>query len=306
MHRKSYLPIAAMCVFALGAMAEAHSGEKLKVVASFSILADFAAQVGGDRISVTPLVGPDSDAHVYEPTPRDVQKVAAADVIVVNGLGLEGWLNRLLEASGAKAPVTEASGGVSAIEASEHEDESDHDHGAQDPHAFQSIGNALIYVKNIAEALCKAAPSDCDEFKTNAAAYKAKLEELDKEVRDAVAKIPPDKRRIITSHDAFAYFAHEYGIGFLAPEGVSTDAEASAADVAKLIQQIRQQRASALFVENISDHRLIEQIGRETGLKVSGILFSDALSTEQGPAASYIEMMRHNMRTILGAINEGS
>lgn len=306
MHRKSYLPIAAMCVFTLGAMAEAHSGEKLKVVASFSILADFAAQVGGDRISVTPLVGPDSDAHVYEPTPRDVQKVAAADVIVVNGLGLEGWLNRLLEASGAKAPVTEASGGVSAIEASEHEDESDHDHGAQDPHAFQSIGNALIYVKNIAEALCKAAPSDCDEFKTNAAAYTAKLEELDKEVRDAVAKIPPDKRRIITSHDAFAYFAHEYGIGFLAPEGISTDAEASAADVAKLIQQIRQQRASALFVENISDHRLIEQIGRETGLKVSGVLFSDALSTKQGPAASYIEMMRHNMRTILGAINEGS
>jgi zinc/manganese transport system substrate-binding protein len=310
MQRKSYLPIAVMWVFALGAMAEAHSSEKLKVVASFSILADFAAQVGGERISVTSLVGADSDAHVYEPTPRDVRKVAAADVIVVNGLGLEGWLNRLLEASGAKAPVTEASAGVSAIESSEHEaeheDESEHDHGAQDPHAFQSIGNAMIYVKNIAGALCKAAPSDCDEFRTNAAAYTAKLDELDKEVRDAVAKIPPDKRRIITSHDAFAYFAHEYGIGFLAPEGVSTDAEASAADVAKLIQQIRLQRASALFVENISDHRLIEQIGRETGLKVSGVLFSDALSTERGPAASYTEMMRHNMRTILSAINEGS
>jgi zinc/manganese transport system substrate-binding protein len=299
-----------MCVFALGGLGRAQTGEKLKVVASFSILADFAAQVGGDRISMTSLVGADSDAHVYEPTPRDVQKVAAADVIVVNGLGLEGWLNRLLEASGAKAPVTEASAGVSAIESAEqeaeHEDESDHDHGAQDPHAFQSISNAMSYVKNIAAALCKAAPSDCDEFKSNAAVYSGKLEALDKEVRGAVAKIPADKRRIITSHDAFAYFAHEYGISFLAPEGVSTDAEASAADVAKLIEQIKQQRASALFVENISDHRLIEQIGRETGLKVSGVLYSDALSTEKGPAASYTDMMRHNLRTILSAINEGS
>lgn len=306
MYRKLYLLIALLLVSVLSTRTLADASEKLEVVASFSILADFIEEIGGDRVSVTSLVGADSDAHVYEPTPRDVQKVTAAGVIVVNGLGLEGWLNRLLEASGAKAPVTEASAGVAAIEPTEHEEESDHELDAQDPHAFQSISNAMVYVKNITEALCKAAPGDCDVFKTNSAGYTAKLRALDEEVRRAVEKIPADRRRIITSHDAFGYFADEYGISFLAPEGVSTDAEASAADVAKLIQQIREQRASALFVENISDKRLIEQIARETGLKVSGVLFSDALSTEPGPAATYIDLMRHNVRTILSAINEGS
>jgi zinc/manganese transport system substrate-binding protein len=300
---------------ALAAEGFAEESEKLKVVASFSILADFAEEVGGDRVAVTSLVGPDSDAHVYEPTPKDVKEVAAAGVIVVNGLGLEGWLNRLLEASGAKAPVTVASAGVAAMESAEddepdHEEagheEEEHAHGAKDPHAFQSIGNAKLYVKNITEALCVAASRDCPGFRANAERYTARLEALENETRQAIAKIPADRRRVITSHDAFGYFAHDYGIRFLAPEGVSTDSEASAADVAKLIQQIKEQKASALFVENISDKRLIEQIARETGLKVSGTLFSDALSLEGGPAPSYVEMMRHNVRTILAAINEGS
>jgi zinc/manganese transport system substrate-binding protein len=311
----------AFLIAATSPAAQAETAKKLEVVASFSILADFVEEIGGNRVSVTSLVGPDSDAHVYEPTPKDVQKVALANVIVVNGLGLEGWLNRLLEASGAKAPVIEASAGVEAIEGEHHEEEhhegehqeedhqageSDHEHGVQDPHAFQSIRNAMIYVKNIAQGLCKAAPDDCEAFKANAATYSAQLEGLDQEVRTAIGRIPPGKRRIITSHDAFGYFAHDYGISFLAPEGISTDAEASAADVAKLIQQIREQKASALFVENISDKRLIEQIARETGFKVSGVLFSDALSAETGPAPSYIGMMRHNVRTILGAIDHSS
>jgi zinc/manganese transport system substrate-binding protein len=292
--------------------AQAETAKKLNVVASFSILADFAEEIGGNRVLVTSLVGPDSDAHVYEPTPKDVQKVAQANVIVVNGLGLEGWLNRLLEASGAKASVIKASAGVEAIEEERHGEEqrqagkSDHEHGVQDPHAFQSIRNAMIYVRNIAEALCRAAPADCEAFKANAAVYSAKLRELDQGVRAAIDRIPAGKRRIITSHDAFGYFAHDYGISFLAPEGISTDAEASAADVAKLIQQIREQKASALFVENISDKRLIEQIARETGLRLSGVLFSDALSAATGPAPSYIDMMRHNVRTILGAIDHSS
>jgi zinc/manganese transport system substrate-binding protein len=284
----------------------AASNEKLEVVASFSIVADFVREIGGDQVSVTPLVGPDSDAHVYEPTPADVKKVTAAGVIVVNGLGLEGWLNRLLEASGARAPVVEASADITALPSGEQEGSDDHDHGALDPHAFQSISNAMIYVGNIAVALCRAAPKDCAAFKANAQAYTAKLRALDEEVTTSVEKVPADKRRIITSHDAFGYFAHAYGIDFLAPEGVSTDAEASAADVAKLIQQIRRQKASALFVENISDTRLIEQIARETGLKVSGVLYSDALSGKRGPAPSYIDMMRHNVRTITAAINQGS
>jgi zinc/manganese transport system substrate-binding protein len=280
------------------------AAEKLKVVASFSILGDFVENVGKDNVSVTTLVGPNGDAHVYEPTPTDVKEVSEAQVIITNGLGLEGWILRLLEASGTKAQITEASKGVvprtfTAEEAGEGE-------GVVDPHAFQSIGNAKIYVDNIAKGLCAADASDCKAFQDNAVDYIAKLDSLENEVKASIGKIPAEKRRVITSHDAFGYFAHEYGLTFLAPEGVSTEAEASAADVAKIVQQIREQKASALFVENISDPRLIEQIARETGLKVSGELYSDALSAKDGPAATYMDMMRHNVSTIVSAIHQGS
>jgi zinc/manganese transport system substrate-binding protein len=306
------LPLVTGFCLGLAALGTQAQAEKLKVVASFSILADFARQVGGDEVSVTSLVGPNGDSHVYEPTPKDVQKVAEARVIVVNGLGLEGWLNRLLEASGSQALVVTASKGVAPIGPGEqdhdhaHEGEPEEGHGAVDPHAFQDVGHAIIYVGNIGQAFCKAAAEACPAFQRNADDYVARLAALDRDVRAAVTRIPADKRRIISSHDAFGYFAHAYGVSFLAPEGVSTDAEASAADVAKLIEQIRQEKASALFVENISDRRLIEQIGRETGLKVSGVLFSDALSPPEGPASTYVDMMRHNVRTILEAITAGS
>lgn len=287
--------------------ATAACANELKVVASFSVVADFARRVGGERVAVETLVGPDSDAHVYEPTPKDVQRMAAAEVIIINGLGLEGWLGRLLEASGAKALVTEASAGVAAIEETQDDHQGQEDeHGPRDPHAFQSIANAIIYVRNITAAFCRAAPQDCPAFTANAAGYILELEALDREVREAIARVAPERRRIITSHDAFGYFAKDYGISFLAPEGVSTESEASAADVARLIEQIKAQKASALFVENISDKRLIEQIARETGLRLSGVLFSDALSKEDGPAPTYIDMMRHNVETIVSAINEAS
>jgi zinc/manganese transport system substrate-binding protein len=305
MRRWTYLVSGYLVICILGWAGPTAAAEKLKVVASFSILADFVAQVGGDRVSVTSLVGPDSDAHVYEPTPGDVRKVAEAKAIIVNGLGLEGWLPRLLEASGVKSEVIEASSGVRPLTADDDEDDYHHEHG-HDPHAFQNIRSATIYIKNIAHGLCRSAPGECDQFQANAATYAGKLWQLDKEIRAAIERIPREKRSIITSHDAFGYFGHAYGLRFLAPEGVSTEAEASAEDVAKLIQQIRQQKASALFVENISDKRLIEQIGRETGLKIAGALFSDALSKKDGPAATYIDMMRHNVHTILTAINEGS
>jgi zinc/manganese transport system substrate-binding protein len=289
----------------------ANAEDKLDVVASFSILADFAQEVGGDRVAVTSLVGPDGDAHAYEPTPRDVQKVARARLVIVNGLGLEGWLNRLLEASGSKALVVEASAGVSALPAQDHahgseETEDDDHHGAVDPHAFQDVRNAITYVGNITQTLCTAAESECAFYQSNAKRYIERLKALDGEVRAAIGKIPPERRRVISSHDAFGYFAHAYGVRFLAPEGVSTDSEASAAEVARLIDQIKAEKASALFVENISDKRLIEQIARETGLEVSGVLFSDALSAKNGPAGTYIDMMRHNVQTLAGAIREGS
>jgi zinc/manganese transport system substrate-binding protein len=280
------------------------TAEKLKVVASFSILGDFVENVGKEHVSVTSLVGPNGDAHVYEPTPRDLKKVSEAGVIITNGLGLEGWILRLLEASGTKAQIKEASKGV--VPRTFTAEETAEGQGVIDPHAFQSISNAKIYVNNIATALCAADESDCKAFKDNAAVYITKLDSLENEVKASLNKIPAEKRRVITSHDAFGYFAHEYGLTFLAPEGVSTDAEASAADVAKIVQQIREQKASALFVENISDPRLIEQIARETNLEVSGELYSDALSAKDGPAATYIDMMRHNVRTIVSAIHEGS
>jgi zinc/manganese transport system substrate-binding protein len=280
------------------------SAEKLKVVASFSILGDFVQNVGKDHVSVTTLVGPNGDAHVYEPTPTDLKKVSEARVVITNGLGLEGWIMRLIEASGTKAQITEASKGV--VPRTFTAEEAGEGQGVVDPHAFQSVSNAKIYVDNIASGLCAADESNCNAFKANAADYSAKLDSLEKEVKASIGKIPVEKRRVITSHDAFGYFAHQYGLTFLAPEGVSTEAEASAADVAKIVQQIRQQKASALFVENISDPRLIEQIARETGLKVSGELYSDALSAKDGPASTYIDLIRHNVRTIVSAIHEGS
>lgn len=300
---RTILARALLAATALAALPAAAMAEPLKVVATFSIIGDMARQVGGDRIDLTVLVGPNGDAHVYEPKPQDAARIGAAEVVLANGLKFEGFINRVVEASGTKAPVVELTKGVTPIEAGadEHGHEAD-DHGAFDPHAFQSVPNAIIYVANIADAFCAADAVGCDSYKANAAAYTETLKALDTELRAAVAAIPQGKRTIITSHDAFGYFAKEYGITFLAPEGISTDAEASAADVAKLIDQVREDSASAVFVENVSNPRLIEQIAKETGLKVGGALYSDALSAADGPAATYVDLMRYNIRTIAGAI----
>ncbi len=309
-----FAAIPGMLVFALTALPAA--AEPLKVVASFSIIGDFAKNVGGDRIALTTLVGPDGDAHVYEPRPADAVAMAGADIVLVNGLHFEGFLQRLVEASATRAAVVELTKGVETLASGggEHEGDGhdghatgadhdhDHGHGAIDPHAFQSIANAKIYVKNIADAFCAADAAGCDAYEANAAAYTEKLASLEAEIKAAVAAIPADKRTIITSHDAFGYFGHEYGVTFLAPEGVSTEAEASAADVAKLIGQVRHDKASAIFVENVTNQRLIEQIAGETGLKIGGTLYSDALSDADGPAATYIDMMRNNIGAIKGAI----
>jgi zinc/manganese transport system substrate-binding protein len=309
----------ALSVITLTSAALPAAAEPLKVVASFSIIGDFAKNVGGDRIALTTLVGPNGDAHVYEPKPADAVVMAGADVVLVNGLHFEGFLQRLVDASATKATVVELTKGVETLATTEEEHEGEaheaearkaheaeaeegHEHGAIDPHAFQSIANAKIYVKNIADAFCTADSAGCDAYKANAQAYTGKLDALEVEVKEVVASIPADKRTVITSHDAFGYFQHEYGLTFLAPEGISTDAEASAADVAKLIGQVRHDKASAIFVENITNQRLIEQIAGETGLKIGGTLYSDALSDADGPAATYIDMMKNNIGAIKGAI----
>ncbi|NTZ93032.1 zinc ABC transporter substrate-binding protein AztC [Agrobacterium tumefaciens] len=308
-------------------MAQASAAE-LKVVASFSIIADFAKNVGGDRVEITTLVGPDGDAHVYEPRPADAVAVSKANVVLVNGLEFEGFLKRLIDTSGTKAPVVELTKGVEPLKLSEepaghahpeaeeeeghdhkaeeaghdHDHEGHHHHGEFDPHAWQSIKNAEIYVRNIAGAFCEVDKAGCATYTANSDAYIAKLAALNEKVKTEIAAIPPEKRVIITSHDAFGYFEHAYGLDFLAPEGISTESEASAADVAKLVDQVKHDKASAIFVENITDKRLIDQIASETGLKVGGTLYSDALSTADGPAATYIDMVNHNIQTIKAAV----
>lgn len=339
---RSFMLALAGSVFLAPSMLSSAAAEPLKVVASFSIIGDLAKNVGGDRIALTTLVGPNGDAHVYEPRPADAAAVARADVVLINGLHFEGFLSRLTEASGKDVPVVELTRGVTPIAMAEdghhHEDEAeaddhghdhaegedDHDHAAEaaaeddhdeeghghhhheggfDPHAFQSVPNVKIYVGNIADAFCEHDPEGCDSYRQNAATYSAELDALDADIRAAVASIPQDKRTLITSHDAFGYFAATYGITFLAPEGISTEAEASATDVAALIRQIREDKAAAVFVENITNTRLIEQIASETNLEIGGTLYSDALSDPDGPAGTYIGLMRHNIETIAGAIS---
>ncbi|PIO98325.1 Periplasmic solute binding protein [uncultured Pleomorphomonas sp.] len=296
-------------LLAILAAGPALAADRLPVIASFSILGDMVARVGGDRIAVTTLVGPDGDAHVYEPTPDDVKAVAGAKLLVVNGLGFEGWMDRLAEASGYKGPVTVASNGVAPREMAEEEDghdhaeaDGDHDHHGVDPHAWQDVANAVIYVKNIAAGLDAADPEGKATYDANASAYVAELEALDAEARTAMAALPADRRKIITSHDAFGYFGAAYGLELLAPEGVSTESEASAADVARIIRQIREDAIPAIFVENIKDRRLIDQIAAETDAVVGGELYTDALSAKNGPAPTYVDMIRHNIGTLTEAL----
>jgi zinc/manganese transport system substrate-binding protein len=270
--------------------------ERLKVVASFSILADLAAHVGGERIELVTLVGPDGDAHVYAPTPADGQRVADAKIVFVNGLGFEGWIGRLVKASGSKAAIVEAARGAAVLAGS-----GGHGH-AVDPHAWQSVANAKVYVANIRDGLVAADPAGRPVYEANAAAYLAELDALEREIVAAVARIPADRRRVITSHEAFGYFEKAYGVDFIAPQGVSTESEASAKDVARIIQQIRKEKIPAVFVENISDPRLIRRIAQETGARIGERLYSDALSGPDGPAATYIDMMRHNIRALTAAL----
>jgi zinc/manganese transport system substrate-binding protein len=278
----------------LAATAPAGAQDRLHVVASFSILGDFVRHVGGDRVDVSTLVGPDGDVHVYTPAPADASKVAAAKLLVINGLGLEGWLPRLAQSAGGHAAIVTATSGITPIIIG----------SAPDPHAWQSVPNAKIYVANIRDALATADPADAAVFTARADAYLMRLDKLDLEVRAAVARIPPNRRQVISTHDAFGYFAKAYGIDFIAPSGVSTESEASARDIAAIISQIKRASIPAVFLENISDPRLIEQIAAETGAKVGGTLYSDSLTGEKGCSPTYIDMVRHNIKTLTSALAE--
>ncbi len=367
----------------------AQSNESMRVVATFSILGDMVENIAGDHVSVITLVGPDGDTHVYQPTPAAARAVSEADILIVNGLEFEGWLDRLIDATDFDGMRVVATAGIEPIafddghddhgeahrdddhghddhgeahhdddhghddhgeahhdddhghddhgeahhdddhghddhgeahhdddhghddhgeahhdgDHDEHADgHHDHHHGAFDPHAWQSLRNAVIYVDNITAALAQADPAHAATFYRNRAAYVAEIEMLDAEIREIVTSLPADRRTIVTSHDAFQYFGRDYGLTFLAPQGISTESEASAKDVARLIERIRDEGISAVFVENITDGRLLEQIANETGASVGGTLYPGALSAPDGPAPSYLEMIRHNAMTLAQAL----
>ena len=282
-----------LSLLALAALpALARQMRPLRVVASFSILADLLQNVGGDSIEVSALVGSDADAHVFEPSPADAKRLADADLVVVNGLGFEGWLNRLVRSSGYRGPVTIASAGIAPRRLGKE----------PDPHAWQDLAHARRYVLNIRDALAKVRPADVTYFEQRTAQYLDRLTALDAELRKVFSAIPKEQRRVITSHDAFGYFGAAYGIEFLSPQGMSTDSQASASDVARLIDQIQRQGVRVVFIENINDPRLIERIAREGGVSVGGKLYSDALSKPGTEADTYLKLFAHNAKTIAASL----
>jgi zinc/manganese transport system substrate-binding protein len=273
------------------------SPSKVKILATFSVLQNLAQEIGKDRVEVGTLVPRNGDPHVYEPTPSDVKKISEADLILVNGLGFEGWLERLIKAAQYKGKLVVCTEYIHPRLVFE---------GTliKDPHAWHSIPNAKIYVRNIADALKKADPAHAIYYEKNTLAYLKELTALDEKIRRKLDKIPPKKRKIITAHDAFGYLGHAYGIQFLSPQGISTESEAKIQSVIALIKQIKEQNIRTLFIENISDSKMIQQISQETEAKIGGILYSDALSEAHGKAPTYLAMMAYNTEMLLDAMRE--
>jgi zinc/manganese transport system substrate-binding protein len=318
-------------ILTLLSMTQTGWAKKLDVVASFSILADMVANVGGEHVSVTTLVSPDQDAHVFEPRPGDARKVAGADLVFINGLGFEGWMERLIKSSGYKGKVITTSKGIDRLKVGSeghdhgqakkqskdghvhnhshnhghgpgHTHGQSHDHGDVDPHAWHSLANAGIYVDNIAAALTQADPVNAQSYNQNAKAYGRRLAEMKAWASGEFEAVPAKQRRIITSHDAFGYLGREFNLDILTIQGLSTESEPSAGEVARLIDQIRGQGVKAIFLENVSNERMLQQIARETGASIGGTLYSDALSGPQGPAPDYLSLYRHNVEQITKAL----
>ena len=303
---------ALLCSPALLLVRPAQAQQRLSVVASFSILADMTRQIGGDRITLRAIAGQVQDAHGFQPKPSDAAALTNAAVMIRNGLGFEGWLDRMIRSSGFKGRLVTTTKGITPRIMEAH----GHDHGGAgrrhnhsvgprqvpDPHAWQDVGLAQHYIRNITGGLVAADPGGEALYRRNAEAYAARLAALDQWVRAEIAKVPQARRKIVTSHDAFGYFGDAYGVRFLAPQGVSTEAEPSAADVGRLIRQIRAESITALFLENMTNPATLQRIAQETGLRVRGRLYADAVSTETGPAPTYEAMFRHNLSLMVPAM----
>ena len=285
-----------LILLVLSVTGPAAAADRIQVVASFSILGDMVRQVTGDLAEVTTIVGPDADAHIYEPSASDAKAVAGADVIFVNGLGFETWSNALIETSGGDAQVFVATEGVEPLLVD----------GEIDPHAWNALTNGMIYVRNIAAGMAEADAANAATYRANADAYVEQLGKVHDNAVSEFSALPEERRTVVTAHDAFGYLEQAYGLTFLAPVGIDTDAEPSASDLAALIDHLNEIGAGALFVENITSPALVEQISRETGLEIGGRLFSDALSEKGGPATSYVAMFEHNLRALITALQSGS
>ena len=288
---QNFTKLVAIVAFTLYASASL-AKDRIKIVASFSILGNIVEQVVGGHADVTTIVGPDADAHVYQPSAADARAVANADIIFVNGLGFETWSDTLIVESGTNASVHVATAGVKIVTVD----------GSTDPHAWNSLSNGVVYVNNIASTLSEKMPTKADMIEANRAAYVDQLLALDIATKATLANLPANKRTVVTAHDAFGYLADAYGMIFLAPVGIDTDAEPSAQELAVLIDQLKADGAAALFVENITSPALVQQIADETGLTIGGRLFSDALSERGGPATSYLAMFEYNLETLLTAL----
>ncbi|UFN47863.1 zinc ABC transporter substrate-binding protein [Roseomonas sp. OT10] len=284
------------------ARALAQAGTPLPVVASFSILGDMVRQIGGDRVAVRVLVGPGQDAHAFQPRPSDAAALRDAAVVVRNGLGFEPWLDRLFRSSGSTARLVTATEGVTARKAAADGHGHSHGAGAPDPHAWQDLRNAQTYLRTIAAGLAAADPAGAESYARNAAAYAGRLAALDAWVREQIATVPEAKRKVVTSHDAFGYFGAAYGVTFLAPQGISTEGEPSAAQVAALIRSVKAQGITAVFVETMTNPALLDRLAKDAGVRVRGSLFSDALSPPDGPAPTYEAMFRHNLSLLVPAM----
>ncbi|MBQ6655725.1 MAG: zinc ABC transporter substrate-binding protein [Ottowia sp.] len=268
------------------------AAEPLPVVASFSVLGDWVREVGGERVAVHTLVGAGEDTHMFQPAPAAAQQLARARLVVMNGLGFEGWMPRLAQAAGYKGELLVAMEGVEPLRA-----------GAErDPHAWLSVGNAIHAVRRIAGSLCTADAAGCDEYRARAAAYTTRLQALDTEIRAAWSEVPQEQRQAVIPHDNFGYYARDYGVRIWAAQGADGESEPSARAMAALVRRVREGGIRALLVEPLEGSRLMAQIARETGLPISGKLYAEALSPAGGPATSYEAMMRHNTRTLVEAV----
>jgi zinc/manganese transport system substrate-binding protein len=297
--RKFITQLAALALCA--AAATSHAADKLPVLASFSILGDLVRVVGGDRVSVTTLVGPDEDAHVFEPKPLDAKNILQTRLLVTNGLGFEPWAQKLVKSAGYKGRSVVASQGITPRTLPA---EKGHSHAETDPHAWQDPTNVIAYVQNIAAALGQLDPANASRYRANSEAYAKELQALDAWAKEQFAAIPSAKRKVITSHDAFGYFGAHYQVGFLAPQGLSTDAEPSAKEVAQLIRQIQREKIKAVFVENMGNPKLLAQLSKDAGVTVGPELYVDALSAPGGPADSYLKLVRHNVTQLVSGMKQ--